>query len=813
MSRHRFLSPRQLARAGVSVVLLSAVASSASAVPTPPDRSAITGVYPDSVTITGHGFGHGDGLSQWGAYGYAVERGWDWAQILDHYYGGTTRDTVANDSEMTVQILAMDDATATSVVHATASLATNADPTPANRYTAIVAVETADRTYRVYGRSDQPVCAVAPVVADLDNPTSGWRVVNPAFVSTSTATRLVVSAPDLATASTANPADLVSLCMPDGTLRSYRGAIQIVNGTAGENRTVSALPLDAYVRSVVPSESIPSWGDSAGGKGANALRAQAVAARTYSLASKRATYAQTCDTGQCQVYPGMARRSSLSSQYAVQEDPRTDAAVAATAGVILRNAAGKPAFAQFSSSSGGYTAGINFPAVEDLGDAVAANPGHNWTTTVTRANIEKAFNVGTLQGIEVLTRNGLGDFGGRVKTMRLRGTTGSVTVTGEQFRGALGLKSAWFALPTGCDGSPLGSARQASASRYHVVAPTRIVDTRSGIGALRSPGACTIVVPIAGRAGVPTTATSVTVNVTVVGGSSAGYATLFPCDQGRPASSNVNVRPSIAVANLATVGIDGAGDICVFVDTSADVIVDVLGWEGPGPGSTLAVNAPRRIADTREGARLAANSVLTVSIPADLRSSGNAVLNVTATGSIGSGFVTVHPCDGAQPGTSNLNFVAGRDVANQVTTALSSTATVCLFASQSTHLVVDAIGGLTDVAGSGGSLVVSAPTRVFDSRQSTKVGPGAVARVTIPASSPPASAVMVNVTGTETAAAGFVTVYDCEKPQPGTSNLNLSAGVDVANVATVPIGVSREICLSSSATTHLVIDLLGRLVP
>jgi SpoIID/LytB domain protein len=797
-------------------VVCPVVLSAGAAVPVARSAAGAPGTYPDSITLTGHGYGHGDGLSQWGSFGYAVDKGWDWTQILAHYYGGTTRFTVDPSSEMTVELSALNDAPATSIVHASVALETSAG-TAGEKYSSIVVAETSQNVYRVYGHTGAPICMPKPVVADLDKPTSGWTVVNSAITSKSLETRLTVSVPGIATATTNDPADLIGVCMPDGSVRSYRGAIQVMNGTAGENRTVNAVPLDAYLRGVVPSESIPSWGDSGGGKGANALRAQAVAARTYSLASRRGTFAQTCDTGQCQVYGGMAKRSSLSAAYDRTEDPRTDAAVLATAGVVLNTAAGVPAFTQFSSSSGGFTSGANFPAVEDLGDAVAGNASHTWTATVTRAAIEKSFAVGTLQGIEVVSRNGLGDFGGRVKTMRLRGTTASLTVTGEQFRSALGLKSAWFFLPGTCDPAPVGAPRAGAPSLFHSVTPTRIVDTRSGIGGAHPAGACTFVIHVAGVAGVPTDATSVTANITVVGGAAAGFATVFPCDQGRPASSNVNIRPSLAVANLATVAIDRAGDICAFLDASADLLVDVLGWAGPtgSGGARLALKPARRVADTRNTSMLKTDVPLAVAIPADLRLGNSVLLNVTATQSGGAGFVTVYPCDAPQPPTSNLNMVVGRDIANQVVAPVGADGNVCFASSQPTHLVVDLVGALTDRPGEGASLVVSAPERIFDSRSLVRLAPGRTTRVSIPTQpgqTAPA-AVLINLTGTDATSAGFVTAYSCSDPEPPTSNLNVTVGVDVANVATVSVeATSVQICLISSASTHLVVDLLGRLV-
>ena len=64
-----------------------------------------------AVVIEGTGNGHGRGLSQWGAYGYAVDHGWDWRQILEHYYGGTRAGTITGGSRIEVRLLAGDGAT------------------------------------------------------------------------------------------------------------------------------------------------------------------------------------------------------------------------------------------------------------------------------------------------------------------------------------------------------------------------------------------------------------------------------------------------------------------------------------------------------------------------------------------------------------------------------------------------------------------------------------------------------------------------------------------------------------------------------
>ena len=100
-----------------------------------------------AVVVDGVGNGHGRGLSQWGSYGWAVNYGWDWTQILDHYYGGTTMGDVAND-RITVRLLALDDQQ-TAVISA---IGTANWTGGAGNYYALVAREVGSQ-YQVYGSS------------------------------------------------------------------------------------------------------------------------------------------------------------------------------------------------------------------------------------------------------------------------------------------------------------------------------------------------------------------------------------------------------------------------------------------------------------------------------------------------------------------------------------------------------------------------------------------------------------------------------------------------------------------------------------
>ncbi|HUJ66055.1 MAG TPA: SpoIID/LytB domain-containing protein, partial [Acidimicrobiales bacterium] len=156
--------------------------------------------------------------------------------------------------------------------------------------------------------------------------------------------------------------------------------------------------------------------------------------------------ADICDTTSCQVYGGDPAQYGTASLW-----QQSNAAVAATAGLVLDcgadAACGAPAqiaLTEFSSSTGGYTAGGAFPAVPDLGDATPSNPNHDWTALISTSTVGSVFGVGALQAIVVTGRNGLGSLGGRVTQMAIVGSKSRVTISGNTFALAMGLKSNWF---------------------------------------------------------------------------------------------------------------------------------------------------------------------------------------------------------------------------------------------------------------------------------------------------------------------------------------------------------------------------------
>ena len=115
-----------------------------------------------SVVVEGTGNGHGRGMSQWGAYGWAVDRGWTWTQILDHYYGNTALGDVDTSGTIDVQLKALDGMTTAGVgvvSYVDAGVQwTGKDP--AKVYASMYAAEVAENSFQVYGASTRACPAV-----------------------------------------------------------------------------------------------------------------------------------------------------------------------------------------------------------------------------------------------------------------------------------------------------------------------------------------------------------------------------------------------------------------------------------------------------------------------------------------------------------------------------------------------------------------------------------------------------------------------------------------------------------------------------
>ncbi len=343
-----------------------------------------------TLYISGGGFGHGIGMSQYGAYGYALH-GWSYQQILAHYYTGTTLGTT-NPGQVVRVLLGSGPA-----AFAGASSAGNKRLNPSITY------------------------QVVPL------PSGSLKLLNQT-------TRKAVgtfSAP--LTATGPGPLSVAGL-------GSYRGSLEFRPNGSGGVYTVNAVGLDDYVQGVIAAEMPSTWS-------AEALKAQAVAARTYAITTDVAgTFYDLYPDTRSQMYRGVAA-----------ETPATDAAVAATTGQIVTYD-GAPAVTYFFASSGGHTESIEdawpgatadpwLRGVPDPYDGAGGDPYHHWTRPISLTAAAKQLGKlvkGKLVGIRVI-RHGASP---RIMSATVIGTRGTSSVTGGQLQAAFGLLSTWAQFTT-----------------------------------------------------------------------------------------------------------------------------------------------------------------------------------------------------------------------------------------------------------------------------------------------------------------------------------------------------------------------------
>lgn len=371
---------------------------------------AVNEVYPvpygGVYILDGHGFGHGIGLSQWGAE-YGAEQGATYQEILSHYYYGTTlgsdnapRDIRVLITEAAANLLIVQQVSGLSITDAATgeSVSTHCavpNPTDVVRWGVAAAASgnTVVQQLYAYYSSGYYHCL--------------WPFTGPITFAASAG---------------------VTEQFPDTSTRTYDGQLAAVTTSASSVAVVNTLPLENYVAGVVPNESPASWP-------AAALEAQAVAARSYALEhySSSAKW-DICDSTFCQVYAGKSSETSA-----------TDNATSATTGEVLYYG-GSVILAMYSASNGGYSVYGNEPYLLAQPDAWdVGSPEHDWTVRVSASTIADLYpQIGQLRDVTVTSRDGNGDWGGRILGLTLDGSTGSVSVSGPALSGELGLMSNWW---------------------------------------------------------------------------------------------------------------------------------------------------------------------------------------------------------------------------------------------------------------------------------------------------------------------------------------------------------------------------------
>jgi hypothetical protein len=372
--------------------------------------------------------------------------------------------------------------------------------------------------------------------------------------------------------------------------------------------------------------------------------------------------------------------------------------------------------------------------------------------------------------------------------------------------------------------APSQAQPSGSAVGFRALSPTRVVDTRDGLGATRLLAGVMKRVQIAGFGGVAARSDAVSANFTIVDPASAGYLTVWGCAGDRPVVSTSNFGAGEVSPNAATVPLDDAGGLCVYSNVATDLVVDVNGQYGAGGDARLSPIAPLRLLDTRQtDARVGAGQTVELQvggvggIPNGITA---ATLNVTSVDAEVSGYVTVYACDDDRPTVSNLNPRPGRARPNLVVTPVSASGTVCLYSMQDVDLVVDATGYLKP--GSGKRFTPSTPFRLIDTRERSRpelqagtagspVKAGQTITIQIAGSRgvpTSAKAVSLNLTVTGAARAGYLTAWPCGE-RPPTSTANYEPNDAVSNGAQLPLSSSGTLCVYSMQDAHVIVDVNG----
>jgi stage II sporulation protein D len=346
------------------------------------------------VVIDGRGWGHGVGMSQYGAYGYALREGRDHEFILGHYYTGSQLGQ-APATRMRVRLKA---ARAPKISGATRAVSGGRRVTLRSGH----------------GYRFQALNADRVAVIDSTTGRTRARLRVPVTVTGGASTRLHGSA-------------------ENGLSNGFYRGRMVLSREGGRVLAVNHVWLEHYLYGVVPAEMPASWP-------AEALAAQAVCARSYALTSRSTglpwdVYADV----RSQVYRGV-----------LSEVPASTAAVRATRGEVV-TVSGEVAQTFFFSTSGGRTAANEesfggsplsyLRSVDDPHDDLS--PVHTWTARFTRRDADRKLGslvAGRLRGLEVATRSP----SGRAATVRLRGSGGVRVVSAASVRTALGLRSTWI---------------------------------------------------------------------------------------------------------------------------------------------------------------------------------------------------------------------------------------------------------------------------------------------------------------------------------------------------------------------------------
>lgn len=278
-----------------------------------------------------------------------------------------------------------------------------------------------------------------------------------------------------------------------------------------------------------------------------------------------------------------------------------------------------------------------------------------------------------------------------------------------------------------------------------------------------------------------------------------GYLTAFRCDQPRPTLSSLNYQYARTTPNTVAVHTDANGEFCVFTSATTHVIFDEV-------ADTNEVDAvsPVRVRDTAldtiatEGRQGMVPAKGTIEVQTG-KPNSLVMGNLTVSSPQSNGFTTAWPCSETRPAdTSVNNYIAGRDNANFAVVRTDPQGKICVYTEASARLIWDQSADTTKFLG-------HAPLRLGDTR--INGGPPVPAGMEwrLPVGSPNQT-LFGNLTVASPDRTMYTTLYTCGTERPLASHNYVYGGETMPTFGLVRANAEGEICVYTSATTHLVWD-------
>src|SRR5665648_802589 len=244
-----------------------------------------------------------------------------------------------------------------------------------------------------------------------------------------------------------------------------------------------------------------------------------------------------------------------------------------------------------------------------------------------------------------------------------------------RLRTVVALLSSWVVVGVLAGVAPMiASAAVNTPGSYTPLSPSRLLDTRTGVGAPKAPvgPGGTAHLQVTGRGGVPASGVSaVVLNVTVTAPTRAGYLTVYGDGTTRPLASNLNFIPAQTVTNLVIAPVGANGKVALYNGSAGTVqlVADVSGYYlagAPSVAGAFGSLSPSRLLDTRDGVGApkapvvaGGTGALQVTGRGGVPASGVSavVVNVKVTDQTRAGYLTVYANGFPRPTVSNLNFI------------------------------------------------------------------------------------------------------------------------------------------------------------